>query len=315
MPDDQRAVAAVEDLLEHDDLAGALEAARGDDVHRLVEHDLLAVLELVAVDLGRDGDAQLAAGGEDVDGAVLEGLEEHAVAARRLGEAVDLLLELHHLVAGLAQRVGEPLVAVAERGQPGLGLGQPVLEQAHVARRLGDLRPQQLEFLLEERGAAAQVRIVAGRVRSCPLRGSLRHGGHLPGPRGVFAKSHPTHEKSSRSGSTLDVWQTSEQPDSPAITSGFARHERAATGVDRSGAVHRRRAVRAVRARGLRVRRRRARLRQGRRRRPARHAGRPRRRARRAAPGRHLLGEGCPGDCIHVVREGDGVEVAGPDAS
>ena len=46
VPDDQRAVAAVEDLLEHDDLADALEAARGDDVHRLVEHDLLAVLEL-----------------------------------------------------------------------------------------------------------------------------------------------------------------------------------------------------------------------------------------------------------------------------
>ena len=44
--DDQRAVAAVEDLLEHDDLAGPLEAARGDDVHRLVEHDFLAVLEL-----------------------------------------------------------------------------------------------------------------------------------------------------------------------------------------------------------------------------------------------------------------------------
>ena len=162
--DDQRAVAALEDLLEHDDLAGPLVAARGDDVHRLVEHDLLAVPQLLERDLRRDGDAQLAAGGEDVDGAVLERLEEHAVAARRLGEPVDLLLEGDHLLARLAQRLREAVVAVVQRGDAGLRLGETVLEHAHVARRLGDLAAQQFDFLLEERGAAPRIRIVGGRA-------------------------------------------------------------------------------------------------------------------------------------------------------
>ena len=50
------------------------------DVERLVEHDLLAALERVAVELGVERDPHLAAGGEDVDGAVVVGGEERAVA-------------------------------------------------------------------------------------------------------------------------------------------------------------------------------------------------------------------------------------------
>ena len=153
-------------------------------------------------DLGRHRDAQLAAGGEDVDGAVLEGLEEHAVAARRLGQPVDLLLERDHLVARLAQGLGQPLVAVGQRGDARLRLGEPLLEHAHVPRRLGDLRPQQFEFLLEERGAAAQVRVVAHRaiaVQSCRFARLVSHAA-TSRSRGVFAKSHPTQRRSSHGG-------------------------------------------------------------------------------------------------------------------
>ena len=69
--DDQRPVAALEDLLEHDDLAGPLEAERVHDVERVVEQDLLAAPQLVDLDARRDRHPQLAAAGEDVDRAVL----------------------------------------------------------------------------------------------------------------------------------------------------------------------------------------------------------------------------------------------------
>ena len=54
-PDDEHAALVLEELLEHDDLARDLEPAREHDVERLVEHDLLAALELVDVDLGVHG--------------------------------------------------------------------------------------------------------------------------------------------------------------------------------------------------------------------------------------------------------------------
>ena len=59
---------------------GDLGAAGEHDVERLVEHDLLAAPQLVDVELGVQRDAHLAAGGEDVDGAVVVGAEERAVA-------------------------------------------------------------------------------------------------------------------------------------------------------------------------------------------------------------------------------------------
>ena len=78
--DDERAGAVFEQLLERHDLAGDLGAAREHDVERLVEHDLLAAPQLVGVELGVQRDAHLAAGGEDVDGAVVVGAEVRAVA-------------------------------------------------------------------------------------------------------------------------------------------------------------------------------------------------------------------------------------------
>ena len=98
----EHALAVGEDLLEHDHLAGGLELQRRDDVHGLVEDDLLALAQLVLVDGGTDVDAQLAATGEDIDGAVAVQLKERAEAGRRLSEPVDLFLERNDLVAGLA---------------------------------------------------------------------------------------------------------------------------------------------------------------------------------------------------------------------
>ena len=50
MADDERAVAALHDLLEDDDVTDPLVPPRGDDVHRLVEHDLLAAAERIFVE-------------------------------------------------------------------------------------------------------------------------------------------------------------------------------------------------------------------------------------------------------------------------
>ena len=87
------------------------------------------LLQLVEVDRGADVDAQLAAAGEDVDRVVLVALQEGAEAGRRLGEPVDLLLERHDLVAGLAQGLGEALVLGGDRGQRALGVGEPLLDE------------------------------------------------------------------------------------------------------------------------------------------------------------------------------------------
>ena len=104
--DDQRALAVLQQLLQHDDLAGGLEALGDHDVERLVEHDFLAGLELVELDGGAHVDPHLPAAGEHVGGAVVTGRQEDAKARWRLGQPVDFLLERDDLVPGLAQRAG-----------------------------------------------------------------------------------------------------------------------------------------------------------------------------------------------------------------
>ena len=111
---------------------------------------------------GLDVDAQLAAAGEDVDGVVLVAGQEGAEAGRRLGEPVDLLLELHDLVTGLAQGLGEALVLRGDPGQRALGVGEPELEAARVrgcvaqpAAQVGDLGLQEAHLVRELVGAAA----------------------------------------------------------------------------------------------------------------------------------------------------------------
>jgi hypothetical protein len=113
--DHQGALAVGQQLLEHDDLADGLVTLGDDDVERLVEHNLLAGLELVQVDVGADVDPHLAAAGEDVGGVVLARGEEDAETGWRLCQPVDLLLERHDLVAGLAQRRCQALILTADR--------------------------------------------------------------------------------------------------------------------------------------------------------------------------------------------------------
>ena len=82
-------------------------------------------------------------------GAVLVRLQEDTEAGRRLCEPVDLLLEGHDLVAGLAERVGEPLVLRGHAGQVGLQLDDPLFENPRMTRRVGELTSQDGDFLLE----------------------------------------------------------------------------------------------------------------------------------------------------------------------
>ncbi len=169
--DHQDAVAVGEELLEHHDLADLLELEGGDHVQRLVEHDLLAALQLVEVHRRAHVDPQLAAAGEHVDGVVVVAREEGAEAGRRLGEPVDLLLQRHDLVAGLAQRLGEAFVLGGHRGEGALGLGQPLLERAGVPRALGEPAPELDDLFLQEPQLAAQLVAAEplGRTRAVPV--------------------------------------------------------------------------------------------------------------------------------------------------
>src|SRR5690606_1996787 len=130
--DDQGPFAVGEQLLDHDDLADPLVFQGAYDVERFVEHDLLAWAQLVGLDVGADGDAQLPPAGEHVDRAVVVFDQEGSEPGRRLSEAVDLLFERHDLVAGLAKCGGQPLVLRVDRRQARL-------EEGHLTSHVGRL--------------------------------------------------------------------------------------------------------------------------------------------------------------------------------
>ena len=155
--DDQRAVPALEELLEDDDLAGDLGAAGEHDVERLVERDLLAALDAVDLDLGVHRDPHLAAGGEDVDGAVVVGAEEGAVRRRRHRELLDLFAERGDVLARLAQGGGEPLVLGDGLGELALGLEDPLLERADPLGGVLEAAPEDDDLFLEGLQLALEV--------------------------------------------------------------------------------------------------------------------------------------------------------------
>jgi hypothetical protein len=80
----------------------------------------------------------------------------------RLGQPVDLLLQLHDLVAGLAQRLRQTLVLGRHRRQRPLGVREAQLEAAGVRRavaqsaaQVGDLRLEEADLSIELLTAAA----------------------------------------------------------------------------------------------------------------------------------------------------------------
>ena len=184
--DHQRPVAApsgLQHLLEHHDLADPLEPERVDDVERVVEQDLLAAPELVDLERGRDRHPQLAAAGEDVDRAVVVPGQEDAVAAGRLRQPVDLLLERDDLGARLLEGGHQPLVVLGQPRQLCLGGRQPLLELPHVSGALGQLAPHQGELLLKERDLRGE--IVGLLLPPCGARIRVVAACHVPPPRGA----------------------------------------------------------------------------------------------------------------------------------
>ena len=128
--DDQRAVLVLEQLLDDHDLAGDVGGAGEHDVERLVERDFLAALDGFDLDLGVHRDAHLAAGGEDVDSAVVVGAEERAVGRRGHGELLDLFPQRPDVLTGFAQGGGKTLVLGDGLGELALRLEDLLFEGA-----------------------------------------------------------------------------------------------------------------------------------------------------------------------------------------
>ena len=171
--DHQRAIAVLQDLLEHHDLADLLEREGGDHVECLVEHDLLAPLELVEVDVRTDVDPELAAAGEDIDRVVVVAGQERAEARRWLRQPVDLFLQRDDLVPCLAQRLGETLVLRGDRGEGALGVAQALLDRPRRTREIGQAPAQVGDLGLKEPDLASQL-FAAGVLRCGHLRHLLR---------------------------------------------------------------------------------------------------------------------------------------------
>ena len=149
--DHQRAMPVGKDLAQRADLADGFEVARLDHRQRLVEADGLALLEGLGVDVRRARQPHLAAGGEHVDGVVVLDRQQHAVAAGRLTQPVDLLTQRQQLLAGLLEGFHQLGVSGRERVDAGL-------ELVHVARAAQTaLRAYgALELLAQEGRLAAQ---------------------------------------------------------------------------------------------------------------------------------------------------------------
>ena len=118
--------------------------------------------QVVELDAGAHGDPQLAAAGEDVDGAVVVAGEEDAEAGRRLGQPVDLFLERHDLVTRLLEGGDQALVLGGDRGEVGLQVADPLFERAQVAGRLGESAAQGVDLVLQRADLRVQV---GGRTR------------------------------------------------------------------------------------------------------------------------------------------------------
>ncbi len=154
--DDEGPLPVLEDLLQGHDLAVQVDRPRQDHVERLVEHDLLALLELGRVDLGVERHPHLAAGREDVDAAVLVGREVRPVPRRRHRQLLDLLAEGGDVLPGFPEGGRQLLVLRQRLGELALRLEEPLLQGPDPLRgvlqppaQADDLLLQRLELALE----------------------------------------------------------------------------------------------------------------------------------------------------------------------
>ena len=135
------------------------------------------------VDLGMHGHPHLPATGEDVDGAVVVGVQEGPVGARGLGELVDLLAQRGDVLLGLLQGVGQLLVLRHSLGQLALGLEQALLEGLDASGPLRKTPAQDRDLLVGLAAPIAQpVELLAQRQLSFLFR--LGRWNHLLGMSG-----------------------------------------------------------------------------------------------------------------------------------
>jgi len=128
--DHQGALSIGEELLEHHDLADAFVFSDADDVECLVEHHFLTRAQSLGVDFRTGYDAHLPSRDGHIERTVIQPGEENAVTPRRLREAIDLGLQGHDLLAGIAQRGDESAVVRLGSGQFRLEYAQPLLSAA-----------------------------------------------------------------------------------------------------------------------------------------------------------------------------------------
>ena len=106
-----------EDLLENDDLADSLEFTNTHHVEGLIEQEFLSRLQMGYVDVGDSDDPHLASRHGDIEAAIVQRREEDPVTAGRLGQAIDLTLESHDVLASLTQGGHQARVVGLSGGQ------------------------------------------------------------------------------------------------------------------------------------------------------------------------------------------------------
>jgi hypothetical protein len=136
-------------LLEEGDLTLNLVAESLDDVHGLVQPDLLAFDQAGFEDAGGHVHPELATAGEDVGRAVLIRLQEDAVTGWGGGEFVDLLLEGYQLLAGLGEKGGHALGLRAGAAGFVAHFGKLAFQLANLQRCIEELAPQYRRLLFE----------------------------------------------------------------------------------------------------------------------------------------------------------------------
>ncbi len=145
-------------LLHRHHLALSVEAAHIDDVHGVVEQDLLAALQLLDVDRRLGVDPQFAAAAHQVDGAVGVDAEHGAERVGRSGQLLDFLAQNGELLTCLFENGGELLVLGGSLSQLTFGLGDPLLQDPHPAGGVLQPATENGDLVFERLGGAAQRR-------------------------------------------------------------------------------------------------------------------------------------------------------------